>query len=292
MQRSTRNTATYRSAAALPERFGFAEALATAAERGHHPDPEIRRSERMSAFRTEAILYSLRTCKLFRGLPEEELREFAALAVLKTIEKSAYLFRESEIPAGLYVVRRGIVNAHRVSNDGREQVIHLFRAGESLAEASVVSDVGYPADMRAVVKSEVMLIPKQQMLAKIQSSPDLALRVIAAMNRHLQELVASLESMKLKDGETRLLHWLLERCHDVAADTPVDIEIGMTKGILASELGTRHETLSRIFARLRDEGFISVRGRTITVLSPCRLQAMFEENVAGSADPDTMTDDD
>jgi len=289
MQNSSPETKSYRrTSTILPERFGFAEAVATAAKQGHHADPVVRRSERISAFRTEAILYSLRTCDLFRGLAEDELREFAAVAVLKTIDKSDYLFRESEVPAGLYIVRRGIINAHRVSNDGREQVIHLFRAGESLAEAAVVSDVGYPADVRAVVKSEVMLIPKQHMLTRIQSSPDLALRVIAAMNRHLQELVASLESMKLKDAETRLLHWLLERCHDVTSDTAVDIEIGMTKGILASELGTRHETLSRIFARLRDEGFILVCGRTITVASPARLQEMFEANVSGSADSEDI----
>lgn len=280
-----------RRISALPERFGFTEALATAAERGHHQDPEIRRSERISAFRTEAILYSLRMCPLFKGLQEEELREYAGVAVLKTIEKSAYLFRESEVPAGLYIVRRGIVNAHRVSTDGREQVIHLFRAGESLAEASIVSDVGYPADVRAVVKSEVMLIPKQYLLAKIRTSPELSLRLIEAMNRHLQELVASLESMKLKDGETRLLHWLLARCPDVTSTVPADVEIGMTKGILASELGTRHETLSRIFARLRDEEFISVRGRTITVLNPCALQTAFEANLSGSADGDTVEDE-
>lgn len=292
MQYSTRGTPSSRIAAKTPERFGFTEALALAAERGHHPNPEVRRSERISAFRTEAVLYSLRTCDLFKGLPDEELRGFAGLAVLKTIEKSAYLFRESEVPAGLYIVRRGILNAHRVSNDGREQVIHLFRSGESLAEASIVSDVGYPADVRAVVKSEVMLIPKQQLLAKVQTSPDLALRIIGAMNRHLQELVASLESMKLKDGETRLLHWLLERCPDVKAESAADIEIGMTKGILASELGTRHETLSRIFAKLRDEGLITVRGRTITVLNQSTLLTEFEAHVAGGGETGFSADED
>lgn len=271
-------------------RFGFTEAILEASRKGHLPDPEARRSERISAFRIEAILYSLRVCPLFKGLPDEDLREYAEIAILKTIEKSAYLFRESDVPVGLYIVRRGIINAHRVSTDGREQVIHLFRAGESLAEASIVSDVAYPGDARAVVKSEVMLIPKQHLLAKLRQSPDLALRMIEAMNRHLCEVVSSLESMKLKDGETRLLHWLLERCPDVNATTSADVEIGMTKGILASELGTRHETLSRIFARLRDDNYISVRGRTITVINPRSLRTAFEANVSRSAGGDDDLD--
>jgi CRP-like cAMP-binding protein len=35
--------------------------------------------------------------------------------------------------------------------------------------------------------------------------------------------------------------------------------------VLATELGTRRETLSRILARLRDEGVIVVRGREIGI---------------------------
>lgn len=260
-------------------RFGITEHLLASTRKGHLRDPQARRNERISLFRTEALRYSLRTCELFKELTDDEVREIAGEVVLRTVEKSAYLFREGDAPAGIYVVRRGIINAHRVSSDGREQVIRLFRAGESLGESCVSGDDGYPADARAVVKSEIMIVPRAFVLSKIKSNPEFALKLIAAMNRHLQELIGALESMKLNDGETRLMHWLLERCPDSSDTTPADIEIGMTKGILASELGTRHETLSRIFARLRDEGHIAVRGRTITVMNPRDFRAAFEANV-------------
>ena len=68
-------------------------------------------------------------------------------------------------------------------------------------------------------------------------------------------------------------------CHGSFADilstltqmgmVPLDgllVDLGMSKAELASALGTVPETLSRAFARLRDEGLIEVRAREVLVL--------------------------
>ena len=43
-------------------------------------------------------------------------------------------------------MQRGAVNVHCVSAAGKEQIIHVFRAGESFAEAALAANKGYPAD--------------------------------------------------------------------------------------------------------------------------------------------------
>ncbi len=238
--------------------------------------------DRRNDLRNAALTYSLRSASIFTGLPEEDLRKIAACAVTKTLAKGEYLFMEREPALGFYVVRKGIINVHRVASDGREQVIHLFRPGESLAEAAIVSGTGYPANARAVEESEVILIPKRDFLERLHEDTNLALRMLASMSQHLRVLVSSIESLKLKDAETRLLHWLLGRCPHPLAEEAVEIEIGMTKTVLASELTTRQETLSRIFAKLRDKGLLVVKQRTIIVNNPIALQRLFEANLGGS----------
>jgi hypothetical protein len=42
------------------------------------------------------------------------------------------------------------MNIHRVNAAGKEQIIHIFRAGESFAEAGLATPTGYPADARAL----------------------------------------------------------------------------------------------------------------------------------------------
>ncbi len=202
--------------------------------------------------------------------------------VLKPLRKGEYLFRERDPAVGFYVVRRGVINVHRVSADGREQVIHIFRAGESLAEAALVADTGYPADARAEEDSEVLLVPKKDFIEHQRERNDLAWRMLASMSLHLRTLVSTLENLKLKDAETRFLHWVLRRCPRPLGHEKATVDIGMTKAVLAGELGARQETLSRIFARLRDAGLLAVRRSTLIIPDPLAMQALFEKNLGAA----------
>lgn len=226
------------------------------------------------------MAYSIRSASIFTGVPEPALQRIAQTAVVQKVAKGEYLFRENDAAVGFYVVRKGIINVHRVAADGREQVIHLFRPGESFAEAAIVNERGYPADARAVDESEVILIPKADFLEHLQGDSSLALRMLASMSQHLRVLVSSIESLKLKDAETRLLHWLLSRCPKPLRTDPVEIEIGTTKAVLASELTTRQETLSRLFAKLRDAGHLTIKRKTVVVIDPEALHNVFEANLA------------
>src|SRR4030095_5005940 len=120
------------------------------------------------------------------------------VTVVKPLEKGEYLFHEGDPAQGFYVVQRGAVNVHRVNAAGKEQVIHVFRAGESFAEASLATDRGYPADARAVEPSQVLMVQKSGFLALLKRQPELALRMFASMSAHLRVLVGQIEDLTLK----------------------------------------------------------------------------------------------
>ncbi|MBL9215569.1 MAG: Crp/Fnr family transcriptional regulator [Opitutaceae bacterium] len=231
---------------------------------------------RSAELKRTGLVGTLRCSQLFSGLPEEELAGIAAFTRPQALAKGDYLFREGEPSRGCYVVQSGAVCVHRVSAAGKEQVIHVFRAGESFAEASLASPTGYPAHARANEAGTVLLVPKEPILALIGRRPDLALRMLGAMSSHLRVLVGMLDDLTLKDVETRLLNWLVKHARAVAGGT---IRLSGTKRELAAELGTTSETLSRTLARLRDEGQITVAARTITVADTDRLAARLRRNL-------------
>ncbi|HEX7619366.1 MAG TPA: Crp/Fnr family transcriptional regulator, partial [Verrucomicrobiae bacterium] len=156
-----------------------------------------------------AVVNTLRSCQLFTGLPLPDLANIADVTVLKSLEKDDYLFHEGEPAHGFYVVQRGAVNVHRVSAAGKEQIIHVFRTGESFAEVALASATGYPADARALEPTQVLLVQKAGILALLKRQPELALRMLGAMSSHLRVLIAQLEDLTLKDVETRLANWLM-----------------------------------------------------------------------------------
>ena len=227
----------------------------------------------LSEYKIIGMTHALRSCQLFAGLPPADLEKIVPITALKSLEKNDYLFRQGEPSQGFYIVQRGAINVHRVNAAGKEQVIHIFRAGESLAEASLATQVGYPADARAVEPSQVLLIQKAGILDLIKNQPELALRMLGAMALHLRVLVGQIEDLSLKDVETRMANWLLKRCPNADSSEPVMIHLSSTKRVLAAELGTVSETLSRTFSKFREQKLISVKGSTVTIHDPLRLKA-------------------
>ena len=233
----------------------------------------------LAEFKTIALVNTLRSCQLFTGLPQPDLEQIAAVTAVKSLEKDEYLFHEGDPAIGFYIVQRGAVNVHRVNAAGKEQIIHVFRAGDSFAEVALASATGYPADARVLEPSQVLLVQKAGILALLKKQPELALRMLGSMSSHLRVLVGQLEDLTLKDVETRLANWLVKRCPTSAGDKPVHIELKMTKRVLAAELGTVSETFSRTLAKFREQKLLSVKGRVVTVLSPEKLRALLRRNL-------------
>jgi CRP/FNR family transcriptional regulator len=236
-------------------------------------------SAALAEFKQTAIVNALRSCQLFAGLPLPDLTNIAAITLLKNLEKGDYLFHEGDPSHGFYIVQRGAINVHRVNAVGKEQVIHVFRAGESFAEASLATDKGYPADARVLESSQVLLVQKAGFLALLKQQPELALRMLGSMSVHLRVLVGQLEDLTMKDVETRLANWLVKRCPNRDSQTPFPFELTMTKRVLAAELGTVSETFSRTLAKLRGQKLLTVKGKTVTVLCPAKLTALLRRNL-------------
>jgi CRP/FNR family transcriptional regulator, dissimilatory nitrate respiration regulator len=222
---------------------------------------------------------ALRSCQLFTGLPLQDLENIADITVIKSLAKGEYLFHEGDPAIGFYIVQRGSVNVHRVNAAGKEQIIHVFRSGESFAEVALASEKGYPADARVLEATQVLLVQKAGILALLRRQPELALRMLGSMSSHLRVLVGQLEDLALKDVETRLANWLVKRCPNLQSEQPFRVELTMAKRVLAAELGTVSETLSRTLAKFREQKLLAVKGKTIVILSPAKLNALLRRNL-------------
>ncbi|MBK9989862.1 MAG: Crp/Fnr family transcriptional regulator [Verrucomicrobia bacterium] len=219
----------------------------------------------------------LRACMLFSGLPVVDITLVASFSRLVRVGRGEYLYRRGESGAGFYIVQEGAISLHRVSPSGREHTIRVFRPGQVLGEAALVMPGGYIADAKAVEDSLVILVAKNRFVKLLGRHPELGLRMLGSMSGHLRVLVGLIEDFQCKDVETRLANWFLRQC-------PTDgtsIRLRLPKGVLAGEMGTTIETLSRTFAKFRDAGWITVKAQEITVHSRAGLEGVLEKNLGG-----------
>ena len=215
------------------------------------------------------ILGILRATRLFSELGDVDLRNISLCSEIRSVPKRTYLFHAGDSPAGFFVVGKGAVNVHRLDEEGRETVIRVFREGESFGELFLADAGPSPVSARIESTATLLLVRRSDLSNMIASRPEIAMRLLASMSRHLRSLVDKLGSLQHRTVSERLREWLLARCSD--EDGPAVVAIPPRKYLLAAEIGTVPETLSRTLTKFRERGWILTEGNSITVVSPANF---------------------
>lgn len=162
----------------------------------------------------------------------------------------------------LLVLSRGRAKGSRTDTSGNEQVIRILRPGDYIGETAVFSDTAVQYDTIALEDSSFCTLDKNHLRQMLTTQPDLALKILGDMAKRLQSVEAQLESLGQKPAEQRLLDALRHYASGQTAFT-----LGISKKDLASQIGVRPETLSRLFKRLKNNQHIRQERKTITFLA-------------------------
>lgn len=217
---------------------------------------------------------ALKRTKLFEELDENTLRVLADRAFERRFQKDEVLFVAGEEARGLYVIVDGAVRAFRGTLDGREQVIHVERAGATIAEVPVFDDGPYPSTAAAEEDTTVLFIDKRDVQHLCLEHPEItlaALKVLAGRLRRCAELV---EALSLREVGQRLARFLLAEARRNGAPTEngISINLSQTNQQIAARIGSVREVVSRAFTRLQHDGLIIVEGRRLLIPDETALE--------------------
>lgn len=207
---------------------------------------------------------------LFQGLPEEQLKDVAAIALEQKFKRGETLFLEGAVAAGFYTVVSGKVKIFKLSLEGKEQILHIFGPGECFGEVPVFAGGNFPAHAEALEETRVLFLPRNGFAELIHAEPSLAMNMLAVLSRRLRQFTHLIEDLSLKEVPSRLAVYLLYLSDRRGKSATVNLDI--TKGQLASLLGTIPETLSRMLNKMSQTEIIEVRGRKIKLLDRQALE--------------------
>ncbi len=207
---------------------------------------------------------------LFHDLPEDYIKEITTISVEKTYTKDENIFLEGDDGNGFYLVADGRVKVYKVSPDGKEKILHFLECGEPFGEVAVFSGKTFPANATAITKVRLIFFPRQSFVNLISRNPSLSLNMMAVLSKRLKQFAVQIEGLALKDVPGRLAGYLLYLSLEQKNNQKINLII--TKGQLASLLGTIPETLSRILNKMSNQGLIEVNGRFIDILNPSALK--------------------
>ncbi len=216
----------------------------------------------------------LATFPLFRGLPAEQLESLAAIALDKIVRRGQTIFAEGDEGDGFYLLITGKVKIYKISPEGKEQILHIFGPGEPFGEVPVFAGERFPANAEAVEKSRLFFFPRKIFTGLIGRNPSLALNMLAILSKRLRRFTRLVDDLSLKEVPGRLAAYLLYLSEKERGSRHLRLPI--SKGQLASLLGTIPETLSRILKRMNALGLIETEGSRIKILDLEGLEGLVE----------------
>ena len=219
------------------------------------------------------IIKQIAAIPLFNGLTSDQHRQLSSIVVERTYKRGQTIFSEGDEGDGFYVVSTGRVKIFKLSHEGKEQILHIFGAGEPFGEVPVFSGEHFPAHAETLEDGKILFIPRSAFVELIKNYPSLALNMLAMLSRRLRRFSALVEDLSLKEVPGRLSAYLLYLSEIKNRSASLTLDISKTQ--LASLLGTIPETLSRILARMSAEKFIELDGqRTIKIIDRERLEEL------------------
>ena len=210
---------------------------------------------------------SLRNVPLFADLTERELGMLADRALSREYQPGEMIFSEGDPCEGLYVVQAGSVKIFNTSASGREQVLHIEKAGNTLAELPVFDGGNYPASTAAVDRCTLLFISKKDFRSLCLERPEMSLKVLKVVSSRLRQLVAIIEELSFTTVRNRLASWLLQQARSKGHTTArgVEFSLSINNQELAFQIGTVRELVSRNLSHFQSEGMLKVEGRKVII---------------------------
>lgn len=204
----------------------------------------------------------VRTLPLFADLDNATLHRLLAGAHPITMAKGGLLFTAGTVADCFYVVLSGRIKLYALLPDGRESVIEVIGPVSSFGEAAMLAGGAFPVTAEAVEDTVLVRIGRPAFLATLHADHAVVYRMLAGLCGWHQRLAGQSQRLRSDSAERRVVEYLLGLTS--VAEGPATIHLPFTKEVLASHVGIRRESLSRVLARLRDHG-VSSHGQDFAI---------------------------
>ena len=210
----------------------------------------------------------LRRVPLFSTLGPAELSQLLDSAASVHLRPGEEIFAEGEPAQAFYIVMEGSMRLFKLSPEGNEKVIELIQTGETFAEAVVFLGGRYPVHAAALSPARLIRIDNAEFMRALKSNNNLAMKMLASISMRLHQLVNDVRALSLESAGQRVAGYLLE----LAGEAGGQVLLPAQKHVIASRLGIKPETFSRVLAGLREQNLIEIDGQHIRLPDAQALQ--------------------
>jgi len=214
-------------------------------------------------------LKTLQACRYFENVSDSILTIISQGMELYRYKRGETVFWEGETCRGLHIIECGSVKLYKISQQGREMVIHVLGEGESFSEVPVFDEQPNPVNAAALEDSEIWIVSADAIRASLYRYPEVSKAVVLSLSKNLRMLVGKVEELSFYQVTTRLAR-LIENLSK--GELEGNSQVRLTRDDMAARLGTVREVVARSLKELERSGAIRITRRKIEIVDQGRLK--------------------
>ncbi|WP_425659509.1 Crp/Fnr family transcriptional regulator [Tenacibaculum ascidiaceicola] len=218
----------------------------------------------------------IREFNSLKALTKDELIRITGCKTSKKIKKGEVLFDEGEYINGVFCVKDGVCKVSKMSDNGRDQIIHLIRKGDILGERSLINNEASNLKAIAVNDMEVCFIPKEEILRDLENNSNFSMDVLKKMANSLKKADDVIVDMAQKTVKQRLAATLLLLDSKFDKNENGSININLSREDIANIIGTATESAIRLLSEFKKKKLIDLKGKEIFITDMKALKELSE----------------
>ncbi|MYN08640.1 fumarate/nitrate reduction transcriptional regulator Fnr [Pseudoduganella aquatica] len=209
-----------------------------------------------------------------QGLDEDAMHRLEQIiSRRRKVQRDEQLFSMGQGFGSLYAVRLGHFKTAQVNQRGEQQITGFHMAGDLLGMEAIGTGQ-HSCSAVALEDSEVCEIPFGRLQELVAEVPELMHQFHRVMAREIQREQAVALFLGNMRAEQRLALMLTSLGARYAARgfSPASFQLRMSREDIGGYLGLTIESISRLLARFRKAGWISLNNRDLRILDLAGLQ--------------------
>jgi len=201
---------------------------------------------------------------IFEGLNREDLEKIAAKANRQHFPKDSILVYEGQQPDSLYIIVSGKCKVYVSDEEGRELTLNNMTPGDFFGELAIIDGSPRSATVEAMEKTTVLQITGRDFQEFLATTPNALNNMLSELARRVRGVNEHIKDLALLDVYGRVARTLLRLAKDVNGVLVTD---PITQQEIANMVGASREMVSRVLNNLRQDGYISISEKRITLIS-------------------------
>ena len=217
-----------------------------------------------------------RSLRKFCNLDDAALADFDSLGVHSEVPAGARIFDEDSPMRGVFVMCSGKAKLSSTSKQGKTLILKIAGPGDVLGLGAAISGERYEVTADAIEPTQLKRIPREEFVAFLEKHGEGSMHAAQALSTEYRTAFFDARRLALSTSAAgRLASVLLDWGRTAqCGKTEMRFTMALTHEELASLIGSSRETVTRMLGKFKREKLIEVRGATIRILAPDRLEAL------------------